>query len=104
MPKVSVIIPAYNAQRYVGEAIESALAQTYPDFEIVAVDDGSTDATLSILRSFEPRIRVISQPNRGPAAALECRNTRLDRRLHIAFLDGDDLWKIETLRASRPPR
>jgi len=96
MPRVSVIIPAYNAQRFVGEAIESALAQTYPDFEIVAVDDGSTDATLSILRSFEPRIRVISQPNRGPAAARNA-GIRDSTGDYIAFLDGDDLWKIEKL-------
>jgi glycosyltransferase involved in cell wall biosynthesis len=94
--KVSVIIPAYNAEPYVGEAIESVLAQTWRDFEVVAIDDGSTDATLTILRSFEPRIRVVSQPNRGPAAA---RNAGIDNSTgeYIAFLDGDDLWKAEKL-------
>ena len=73
MPTVSAIVPVYNVERYVGAAIASVLAQTYTDFEIVAVDDGSTDTSLSILRGFhDPRLRIVTQANRGLAGA---RNT-----------------------------
>jgi len=96
LPKVSVIIPVYNGERFLAEAIESALNQDYPDFEIIAVDDGSTDRSPEILGSY-PDLRVIRQENRGVAAA---RNRGLESSGgdYIAFLDQDDLWLPEKLR------
>lgn len=88
---VSVLIPAYNAERYVGEVIESALAQTHSAVEVVVVDDGSTDGTLAVARSYGDRgVRVVSQANAGAAAA---RNRALaeSRGRAVLFLDGDDL-------------
>lgn len=89
-------MPAYNAASHVSEAIESALAQTYPDVEIIVVDDGSTDRTLEVLRSFADRIVLLQQPNRGPSAA---RNAALERATGslIALLDADDVWKPHRL-------
>lgn len=90
-PLVSVIIPAFNAGEFVREAIESVLAQTFRDFEIVTVDDGSTDQTPRILQSYGSSIRRLSQKNRGPASA---RNHGIlaSTGRYIAFLDADDLW------------
>ena len=97
MTKVTAIIPAFNVEGFVAETIESALAQTHKDLEVIVVDDGSTDKTLSILRTFGDAIRVVEQPNGGPASA---RNTgaRIAAGEWIAFLDADDVWvpgKIE---------
>jgi len=85
---VSVIIPCYNQAHFLGEAIESAFKQTYPHYEIIVVDDGSTDETASVAASFE-RVRCLSQKNRGLAAA---RNTGLEasKGSYIVFLDADD--------------
>src|SRR5947208_1919794 len=90
-PLVSVVIPVFNRHRYVREAIESVLAQTYPAVEVVVTDDGSTDETPDVLRSFGDRIRVITQPNAGIAAA---RNVAVGaaRGSLIALLDSDDRW------------
>jgi glycosyltransferase involved in cell wall biosynthesis len=90
-PLVSVVIPAYNCSRYIGEALESIFAQDCPDTEIIVVNDGSTDDTGKVLSAFEPRIRVVEQANAGAAAA---RNNaiREARGKYIAFLDADDLW------------
>lgn len=90
-PLISVIIPSYNCARYIAAALHSALDQDYPHKEILVVDDGSTDNSLDILRSFGKRIRVITQANAGAAAA---RNTGLQAAQgeYIAFLDADDLW------------
>jgi glycosyltransferase involved in cell wall biosynthesis len=91
-PKLSVITPVYNGERYIGEAIESVLAQTCQDWELIVVDDGSTDATPSILQSFvDPRITYVRQRNQGPAAA---RNVGLERVVgqYVAFLDADDVY------------
>ena len=69
-PLVSILIPAYNAEEYIGETLESAVAQTYPHREIIVVNDGSRDRTLEIARSFEPRgVTVVTQQNQGAAAA-----------------------------------
>lgn len=90
-PLVSIIIPCYNASRWLGETLDSAFAQTWSNKEIILVDDGSTDASLAIARRYEPRgLRVLTQPNRGASAA---RNTGLAaaRGDFIQFLDSDDL-------------
>jgi len=88
--KVSVVIPAYNAERFISDTIKTVLAQTYEIFEIVVVDDGSSDRTAEVAAGF-PRTRVIRQPNSGQSAA---RNTgiRAASGEWIAFLDHDDLW------------
>jgi len=100
MPKVSVIIPVYNAETFLSETIESVITQTYADWEIVAVDDGSTDRSGEILRKYEQRLpqkfHVIVQQNSGTSAA---RNTAIkaSKGEYIAFLDHDDLWLPEKL-------
>jgi len=98
VPKVSVIIPTYNRAGYVCEAIDSLLAQTYRDFEIVVVDDGSTDDTCEVLRKYGEQIRYVYRENGGEATA---RNTGLRhaRGKYIAFLDSDDVflpWRLES--------
>jgi len=89
--KVSVIIPAYNSAATIGEAIESALSQDFCDREIIVVNDGSTDSTGDVLRTYGDRIRVIEQSNRGRSAAC---NTGIAaaRSEYLAFLDSDDYW------------
>lgn len=90
-PLFSVIIPTYNSAAYIAEAIESVLVQTYQNFEIVVVDDGSTDGTRAILVPCSDRITYLSQANRGPSAA---RNLGIQhsRGELIGFLDADDIW------------
>lgn len=100
IPKVSVIIPTYNRQDCVREAIASVLAQTYQDFELIVVDDGSEDGTQTVVQEFSaiaPCIRYIFQPNQGVAAA---RNTgvALSVGAFVAFLDSDDLWQPDKLK------
>jgi len=94
---VSVVIPVYNGEAYVADAVESALAQTLPPREVIVVNDGSTDRTQSILAAFGSRIRVISQPNRGLSAA---RNTGIlaARGQWIGLLDADDTWRPHKLQ------
>jgi len=91
MPRVSVIIPAYNCGRYLAAAIQSALDQTVPPAEIIVVDDGSTDDTASVAQSFGNRIRYIRQPNAGPAAARN-HGAQVATGDWLAFLDADDEW------------
>ncbi len=99
-PCVSVIMPVYNAANFLSAALESALKQTFEDFEIIVVDDGSTDGTRELLQTFEqnfePRVRVLRQANAGASSA---RNTaiRAARGEFIAFLDSDDLWEPQKL-------
>jgi len=97
MAHVSVIIPAYNAEAFIVDTVNSALAQTFKDLEIIVVDDGSKDGTVAALATFGDRIRVHQQANGGVAKA---RNTgvALATGTWVAFLDADDLWlptKIE---------
>jgi len=89
MPRISVVIPVYNHQNYIVSCVRSVLEQTYKDFEIVVVDDGSTDATSQILAGFGNSIKYIRQENRGGAAAL---NTAIRNSCgeYIAWLSSDD--------------
>ena len=98
-PLVSVIVPSYNASRYIRETLESALGQTYSGFEVIVVDDGSTDETLAIVADYskrDSRIRLVSQPNAGVGAA---RNRGIAEASgeFIAPLDADDIWYPEKL-------
>jgi glycosyltransferase involved in cell wall biosynthesis len=91
-PAVSVVMPAYNRERYVGEAIESVLAQTFSDFELIVVDDGSTDATPQRVASLrDPRIRLLRREHRGISAAMNA-GLRTARGAYVARLDSDDVW------------
>ncbi len=93
---VSVIVPAYNAARYIANAIDSVLAQTTPARELIVVDDGSTDATREIVSQYGSRVRYIFQENRGVSAA---RNLGIESSVssRVAFLDADDAWLPEKL-------
>jgi glycosyltransferase involved in cell wall biosynthesis len=100
-PRVSVVIPAYNCSAKVKEAIESVLAQTYTDYEVVVIDDGSTDDTEPVVRSFGDRVVYFRQNNQGAGTA---RNSGIKRSSgeYIAFLDSDDLWSPEKLDEQIP--
>ena len=97
-PYVSVIIPTYNRWSMLREAVESVLAQTFTDFELIVVDDGSTDESEVKLRRLGAPIRVICQPRRGVAAARNAGASAAKGR-YLAFLDSDDLWLPEKLAA-----
>jgi glycosyltransferase involved in cell wall biosynthesis len=91
-PLLSVIIPAYNVQNYIAEAIMSALAQTVSPLEVIVVNDGSTDNTLAVAKSVEdPRLLIVDQPNAGLGAALNS-GLKAARGRFLGFLDGDDFW------------
>ncbi len=97
MPLVSVIMPVYNVEAYVADAVRSVLAQTLKDFELIIVDDSGQDRSMAICEAFwDERIRIARQQNRGLAGA---RNTgiRYARGKYLAFLDADDLWHPEKL-------
>lgn len=96
-PFFSVIIPTYNRFEWVRAALESVLAQEFSDYEIVVIDDGSTDGTFERLQGYGARIKLLRQANAGPAAA---RNRGLSeaRGQYVAFLDSDDLWFPWSLR------
>ena len=99
MPTASIVIPAYNVAATIRATVESALAQSFDNFEVIVVDDGSTDETPRILASINhPRLRVIRQANRGLAGA---RNGGIAaaRGRYVGFLDGDDLWAPGKLAA-----
>jgi glycosyltransferase involved in cell wall biosynthesis len=94
IPSVTVIIPAYNAERFIVQALDSVLAQTYEDYEIIVVDDGSTDDTKSVAEEYarqDPRIKVIQQPNQGVGAARNA-GINIARGKYVAPLDADDIW------------
>ncbi len=95
-PTITAVVPAYNAERYIGETLEAILSQTRPPDEVVVVDDGSTDATQQELARFRGEIRVVSQENLGhPGAYTRCfEEARGD---YVAKCDADDLWEPEKL-------
>jgi glycosyltransferase involved in cell wall biosynthesis len=97
VPRVSVVIPTYNRWPMVGEAIESVLAQTYPGFELIVVDDGSTDDTVAQLGKYSSRLRLFSQSRRGVSGARNAGAGEARGSL-LAFLDSDDLWRAEKLK------
>jgi glycosyltransferase involved in cell wall biosynthesis len=96
-PRISIIMPVFNTERYVAEAVESVLQQTYQPIELICINDGSKDKSLEILQSFGDKITLIdSQENVGIA---EARNKGLRAMTgeYVAFMDADDLWKPEKL-------
>jgi len=95
-PAVSVVIPAYNRAHCVAAAVDSAFAQTFKDFEIIVVDDGSSDGTGDVLETFGERIRLIRQDNHGVSSARNA-GVRAARGKWIAFLDSDDRWYPDKL-------
>jgi glycosyltransferase involved in cell wall biosynthesis len=97
-PRASVIVPVYNGAVFIGDAIESILAQDYAPLEVLIVDDGSSDATADVVRSFGSRVRYFRQANAGPAAARN-RGLALAGGELIAFLDADDVWPAQKLNA-----
>jgi glycosyltransferase involved in cell wall biosynthesis len=101
-PLVSIVIPCYNSERYIGEAIESALGQTYPNIEVIVIDDGSTDDSASIIQRFLPRIKFDRQPNRGACAARNA-GLRLAEGPFVKFNDADDVL-VRTVIAAQVSR
>ena len=96
-PTVSVVIPLYNTERYIAETLASVLAQTFADFEVIVVDDGSTDLGPDIVAAVDdPRVRIFSQKNRGLAGARNA-GIREARGRYIALLDADDRWHPDKL-------
>ncbi|MFC3613024.1 glycosyltransferase family 2 protein [Lutimaribacter marinistellae] len=100
MPRASIVVPAYNSARTLPATLDALLAQTYRDFEIVVVNDGSTDGTAEVARGYaaDPRVRLVEQANRGLAGA---RNTGIAAASgeFVGFCDADDLWKPTKLAA-----
>jgi len=97
-PSVSVVIPAYNAERFLADAIESVLAQVSDALEVIVVDDGSSDGTATVARSFGEPVHVLQQSNQGVGLA---RNTGVNTATGelLAFLDADDAWTPGSLAA-----
>lgn len=100
-PLVTVVVPTYQGEAFLRATLDSVLAQTFRDFELVVCDDGSTDGTLSILGSYGDRLRLVKQRNRGVAAARN-RAATSARGEFLAFLDHDDLWEPEMLATLVP--
>src|SRR5690554_5639650 len=97
--KFSILIPAYNAENFIAESILSVMNQTYPNWEMIIVNDGSTDNTLDILREYETidkRIKVINQENKGPLLAREA-GIDISTGDYLMFLDADDYYELNTL-------
>jgi glycosyltransferase involved in cell wall biosynthesis len=102
-PPISVLMPVYNEERYVAEAVESVLAQTFADFEFIIIDDGSRDRSLAILEGFaarDPRIRLVSRPNTGIVKALNQGLAMATGEL-VARMDADDVAMPERLARQR---
>jgi glycosyltransferase involved in cell wall biosynthesis len=101
IPLVSVVIPAYNCERFLAAAVETIRRQAHPRIEIIVVDDGSTDGTAAVARALGEGVRCITQPNAGPPAA---RNRGLELACGdlVGFLDADDLWCEDKLAVQVP--
>jgi glycosyltransferase involved in cell wall biosynthesis len=111
MPIVSVIIPAYNCAQFLSETLDSVLRQSFADYEIIIVDDGSKDNTLAVIEEYERsgNIRGVSQKNKGPAAARNV-GIKIARGVYCAFVDADDLMmperlsrQVQALEANKAP-
>jgi glycosyltransferase involved in cell wall biosynthesis len=97
-PKVTVLMPAYNAERYIADAIRSVLEQTFTDFELLIVNDGSTDDTAKVIASFkDPRVMLLSQQNKGVSAALNLGLSHA-RAPYVARFDADDICYPDRLK------
>jgi glycosyltransferase involved in cell wall biosynthesis len=96
MPRVSVIVPAYNAAATIAGTLDGILGQNFQDFETICVDDGSSDRTRSIVEGYAARVRLIEQANSGPAAARN-NGARNSSGEYLAFLDADDVWMPQFL-------
>jgi glycosyltransferase involved in cell wall biosynthesis len=95
-PRISVVITTYNREQWITQTLASVFAQTYADFEVIVIDDGSTDGTRAVVEPFLDRIRYVFQENRGVAAAWN-RGIEVSRGDILAFLASDDLWEPKTL-------
>ncbi len=99
---VSIIMPVYNGERFIGEALDSILMQSYKNFELIVINDGSTDNTLEILQQyktrFDERLLIINQPNQGQVVAKN-KGLNLARGDFISFLDSDDRWHPRKLES-----
>jgi len=97
---VSVIIPTYNAYKYIGDALDSVLKQTYDNYEIIIIDDGSTDNTDKIIQTYLPndKIHYIKIKHSGLAAVARNQGIKVSRGSYIAFLDADDTWSPNKLK------
>lgn len=97
-PLVSIIIPCYNREKYISQAIESALNQTYPNTELIVVDDGSSDNSVSVIESYGEQIKLIKQANKGVSSA---RNTGFSAASgdYIIFLDSDDWLSLDIIES-----
>ena len=96
MPEVSVVIPTYNSAQYLADAVDSVLAQTFQDIEVLVIDDGSIDETESVMSRYGAPVRYIKQSNSGVAAARN-HGIQESRGRYVAFLDADDTWLAEKL-------
>ncbi len=95
-PRFSILIPTYNRAAFLPETLASVFAQTFSDYEIIVIDDGSSDHTLDVLSAYEPQVQVLRQDNRGPGAARNL-GLRSARGEYVVFLDSDDLFLPWTL-------
>jgi len=100
MPLVSVVIPTYNAERFLKETLECVLAQTYPNIEIIVADDGSTDGTRACVEAFTPRVRYLRQENSGGAARPRNLGILASHGEVVAFVDADDLMRPGRIAAA----
>lgn len=102
MPRVSIIIPAYNVAPWIRETLDSVLAQTITDWECIIINDGSTDETEFLAKRPDPRIRLITQKNSGVSAARN-RGIKIAQGQFIVFLDADDIWHPQALELMLAP-
>jgi glycosyltransferase involved in cell wall biosynthesis len=96
MPRVSIIVPVFNCAGFLGRAIDTALSQTYTDYEVLVADDGSTDGTRDVVARYGSRVRYLWQSNRGVSAARNLAVSKATGEL-IAYLDADDMWYPQKL-------